>query len=90
MAAITSRSPLRTQLSGKVGSKSHITLVVCTAAILVIWAITAMFARFITFTKHLLIKHRVSPAMTTSNVLLMASGSHLQAMEGVHTIHEPP
>lgn len=29
-------------------------------------------------------------AMTTSNVLLTASGSHPQAMEGVRAVHEPP
>ena len=29
-------------------------------------------------------------ATTTSNVLLTASSSHLQAMEGVRAIHEPP
>ena len=88
-AAITSRSPLRTRLSGKVGSKSHIALVVCTAAILVIWAITAT-CKIYNVRKAPVNQTQSKSAMTTSNVLLTASGSHPQAMEEVRAVHEPP
>ena len=39
-ATITSRSPLRTRLSGKVGLNSYIAFVIWTAVILVIWLMT--------------------------------------------------
>ena len=52
-AAITSNAPPSTQLSGKLGSYSHIALVVSTVAILVMWLMKATFVRLITWAKHL-------------------------------------
>lgn len=50
---ITSKDPPRTRLLGKVGSYSHMAEAVSTAAIFVMWLITATFAMLMTCVKHL-------------------------------------
>ena len=52
-AATTSRDPPSTRLPGKSGSYSQIAFVFSTTAILVMFAITATFARFTTCSRHL-------------------------------------
>ena len=54
IAAITSSDPPSTWLSGNEGSYSHIAVVVSIAVILVMWAITATLAMFMTCPKHLM------------------------------------
>lgn len=53
IAAITSRDPSRMQLLGKERSYSHITVAFSTAAIWVMWPMTAMLAMLTTWLKQL-------------------------------------
>ena len=53
IVAITSKPPLETQFEGRAGSYSQIAVFVSTAAILVMWDITSIVARFITCARHL-------------------------------------
>jgi len=53
IAAVMSKEPFSTQLSGSDGSYSQIAVAVSTAAILVIWVITSTSARLTTWPKQL-------------------------------------
>jgi hypothetical protein len=53
IAAITSKEPFSTRLSGSDGSYSQMAVVISTAAIFVMWSITSMFARLTTWPRQL-------------------------------------
>ena len=53
IAAMTSREPLNTRLSGRDGLYSQMAVVVSTTAIFVMWSITSTFARLTTWARHL-------------------------------------